>query len=336
MRENRLGDVFVDLSNVTKHELLGFSRHHAVLSRWDRLKAVWVQTRGEPSRFVLIADDSLLRALARPDQLRLSDLHRRGEAVFVPDADVELLRQATRVGGTVLSNDRFVDHLRMPGLEQVTLIGWVVRGETILLTQRPLERLRSAVISARARKQQLKEMGLAEDSPELSFRWYCRGSTCADELVAVPVIRHGSAMCPSCGAYLERGEPWRTPLWLKIMHRQTEVNRFVLEDGETVYVGRGTGDDTVSLAEDFDHAADVLRLDLKHVELQNSGGLLYVRDLDTTRGTALRYPVAGQRNIVSPPAPIPSNDTTVVPLNWKIVLGRTPFTIQISGGHGAQ
>jgi hypothetical protein len=324
-------DVFVDLSNVAKHKLLGFSQHHAALSRWDRLKAVWLQARGEPREFTLVADDSLLRALSRADQLRLQDLHRRGEAVFTPDADVELLRKAVRVSGAVLSNDRFVDHLRIPGLDKVSLVGWVVRGENVLLSQRPLERLRSAVISARARKQQLKDMGLVEESPELGFQWYCRDSTCPNDLVAIPVIRQNSTTCPSCGAYLERGERWRTPIWLKLMHGQTEVNRFVLQDGETVYLGRGTSDDTVSLAEDFDHAADVLALDLKHVELTNVEGRLYARDMDTARGTGLRHPVAGGRNIVSPPAPLSSDDAKAVAVNWKIVLGRTPFTIQISG-----
>jgi hypothetical protein len=334
MPDSDTGDVFVDLSNVSKHELLGFSQHHAALSRWDRLKAVWLHARGEPSRFVLVADDSLLRALSRPDQLRLQDLQRRGEAIMVRDADVELLREAARFGGTVLSNDRFVDHLRMSNLDKVTLVGWVVRGDTILLAERPLERLRSAVISARAQKQQLKQMGLGEDSPELGFRWYCRESSCGSDLVAIPALRRGTACCPACGAYLERGQPWRKPLWLKIMHGQSEVNRFVLEDGETVCVGRGTDDDTVSLAEEFEHASDVLALDLRHVELQNSGGRLYAVDLSTARGTALRYPVAGQRNLLSPPTSLLPGEARPVPTGWKIVLGRTPFTIQISGQQG--
>ena len=35
--------VFVDLSNVAKDPLLGFSADHAALSRWDRLRAVWLR-----------------------------------------------------------------------------------------------------------------------------------------------------------------------------------------------------------------------------------------------------------------------------------------------------
>lgn len=327
-------EVFVDLSNVVKHELLGFSHHHAALSRWDRLRAEWLRSRGNPKRFIIVADDSLPRALSRPDQLRLQDLISRGDAILSDNADVELLKRAVRASGTVLSNDRFVDHLRMPGIEKVSRVGWAVRGAHILLIQQPLERLRSAIISARAHKQLLKHAGLDADSPQLRFQWFCRDSTCVADLVPVPVIERGTALCPSCGAHLEQGPRWRAPIWIKIMHDQQEVNRFVLEDGESVYVGRGVDDETVSLADDFDHAADVLALDLRHVQLRNRDGRLYVIGQETAKGTALRYPVAGQRNLFSPPAPLSSGEEKLVPLGWKIVLARTPYLVQISGRQG--
>jgi hypothetical protein len=327
--------VFVDLSNVAKHELLGFSQHHAALLRWDRLKREWLRTRGEQVEFVLVADESLYRALSAADQRRLRDAELKSELVLVRDADVELLRRAVQCGGTVLSNDRFVDHLRMPGLDRVSLVGWVVRGENLLLVDRTLERLRSAIISARAHKQLLKEAGLGEDSPELRFRWHCREKTCGEDLVPVPVMRSGSAMCPSCGAFLERGNAWRDPIWLKIMHGQIEVNRFVLEEGQAVFVGRGADDDTISLAEDFDHAADVLALDLHQVQLANRGGKLYAVGQETSKGAALRYPVGGQRNFLAPPVPLRAGEERLVSLGWKIALARTPYTVQISGGTGS-
>jgi hypothetical protein len=123
-------------------------------------------------------------------------------------------------------------------------------------------------------------------------------------------------------------------LWLKLKHGEEEVNRFVLENGETTFVGRGTDDDIVSLPDEFDYASDVLALDLRHIELTNSGGQLLVRDLGGARGTALRYPVAGRRNLLSPPMPLPTDKYTTVSTGTKIVLGRTPFTIQISGQAG--
>lgn len=193
------GTVFVDLSNVTKHELLGYSQNHAALSRWDRLKNEWIRTRGDSWDFVLVADQSLYRALSAPDQRRLKDADLRGDVILVEDADAEILHRAVQHEGTVLSNDRFVDHLRMPGLNRVSLVGWVVRGDNLLFVDRPLERLRSAVISARAHKQLLKKAGLTEDSPELRFRWHCREKTCGDDLVPVPVIRGTRRFAPRAG-----------------------------------------------------------------------------------------------------------------------------------------
>lgn len=327
--------VFVDLSNVAKHDLLGHSQHHAALLRWDRLKNEWLRSRGEPSDFILVADSSLHRALSVPDQRRLREAEIAGNVVLVDDADTEILDRAVRAGGMVLSNDRFVDHLRLPGVNQVRLVGWVVRGDNVILVDRSLERLRSAVISARAHKQLLKEAGLREDSPQLRFRWFCRETTCGDDLVPVPALKNGSAICPSCGAFLERGDEWRDPIWLKIMHGQIEVNRFVLEEGEAVFVGRGADDDTISLADDFDHAADVLALDLRQIRLENRGGKLYAIGQETAKGTALRYPVGGQRNFLAPPVPLQSSEERLISLGWKIVLARTPFTVQISGGTGS-
>jgi hypothetical protein len=326
--------VFVDLSNVTKHDLLGFSQHHAAFSRWDRLKNEWLRSRGDSFEFILIADNSLYRALSNADQRKLKDAELRGEIVLAEDADTEILRRAVTGGGTVLSNDRFVDHLRMPGLDSVRLVGWAVRGDNLLLVDRSLDRLRSAIISARAHKQLLKEAGLQEDSPQLRFRWFCRETTCSDDLVPVPAVKSDSTSCPSCGAFLEKGDEWRDPVWLKIMHGRTEINRFVLEEGENVFVGRAADDETISLADDFDHVSDVLALDLHQILLQNRGGKLYVIGQETARGTALRYPVGGQRNLLAPPVPVKPGEERLISIGWKIVLARTPFTVQISGGTG--
>ena len=43
---------FSSTSNVTKHELLGYSQNHAALSRWDRLKNEWIRTQGDSWDFV--------------------------------------------------------------------------------------------------------------------------------------------------------------------------------------------------------------------------------------------------------------------------------------------
>ncbi len=56
----------------------------------------------------------------------------------------------------------FVDHLRMPGLDRVALIGWAVRDGVLRLVPRSLDRLQSVLISQRAEKQLRKELGLSD------------------------------------------------------------------------------------------------------------------------------------------------------------------------------
>lgn len=227
--------VFVDLSNVAKDELLGYSTEHAAMSRWDRLKAVWTRERpAPPATFLLIADSSLVRALSAGDRTRLAQLVERGQAVVVPDADVEVLRRAVHSCGVALSNDRYVDHRKTEGLDRAQLVGWVVRGDSIRLQQRSLERLLSAVISARAKKQALKDLGLREDAPELDYRWFCRNDGCSTDLVVLPLLTRGNVTCPDCGSFLDRGDPWSDPIWLKVLHDGKEVRRFVLEAGEVL------------------------------------------------------------------------------------------------------
>lgn len=326
--------VFVDLSNVAKDPLLGYSTEHAALSRWDRLRSVWLRERTPGAYFMLIADASLPRALSLSDRSRLATLVERGEAIVATDADVEVLRRAISSGGVALSNDRYVDHRRTEGLEQVALVGWIVRGDSVRLQKRSLSRLLSALISGRAQRQALKELGLSEDSPELQYRWHCTNEVCSSQIVALPRMRSGSPMCPDCDAFLSRGPAWNRPIWIKIMHGPDEVTRFVLEDGDGTFVGQGDGDDVISLGPPAVRATEVDGLDDRHVELCNVNGVLRVRDNSTGSGTRLRRPAAGQLNRLSPPMPVSDSTFTTVGVGTKILLGGSAFTVQLSGGAG--
>jgi hypothetical protein len=326
--------VFVDLSNVSKDPLLGFSADHAALSRWDRLRAVWLRERGGQPVFTLVADSSLPRALSVTDHSRFTAMLNSGEAVIAADADTEVLTRAVTGMGIALSNDRYVDHRKLAGLDKARLMGWIVRGNTVRLQERSLDRLMSAVISARAQKQAFKELGIAEDSPELGFRWFCRDGGCEEELLAVPRFTLGKVVCPACGGFLERGSPWRTPIWIKIMHGSNEVTRFVLEAGERVYVGRGVGADIVTVNSPPESNDELLGVDERHVELTNTDGRLGVRDNHTSSRTTLRRQVIGMPGKFQPPMPVPVDGETAIGIGTKVVLGQTPFTIQIAGSRG--
>lgn len=326
--------VFVDLSNVSKDPLLGFSADHAALSRWDRLRAVWLRERGGQPVFTLIADSSLPRALSVTDQSRFTAMLKSGDAVMAADADTEVLTRAVTAMGIALSNDRYVDHRKLAGVDKARLVGWIVRGDTVRLQERSLERLLSAVISARAQKQTFKELGIEEDAPELAFRWFCRDTVCSETLVAVPRFKRGDALCPSCGGFVYRGAPWHSPIWIKIMRGADELSRFLLEDGESTFVGRGLGDDVVTVAGDADDAQVLTHLAERHVELTNAEGALLLRDNNTEQGTTLRRQVKGQLGKFQPPMPVPTDRMTVVGIGTKVALGKSPITIQIAGSWG--
>jgi len=245
---------------------------------------------------------------------------------MVADADTEVLARAMKGSGIALSNDRYVDHRKLAGLHRARLVGWVVRGENVRLQERSLERLLSAVISARAQKQAFKELGIEEDAPELAFRWFCRNAACQQDLVAGPWLKHGDATCPACGAVLEKGKSWVLPIWVKVLNGPDEVIRFVLEDSEHVFVGRGQGDDVINIGVWGSESPEE-----RHIELTNSGGSLLVRDNNTVQGTVLRRQVKGRPGKFQPPVRVPADRTELVSIGTKVVLGATPFAVQISG-----
>ncbi len=325
-----VGLVFVDLSNVCKDATLGFSENHAALHRWERLRAEWLRVRGRAD-FVLVADRSLLTALSRLEQVRLHALADAGQAVIVDDADTEVLRRAIAAEGSALSNDRFVDHRRLEGLQKAHLVGWVARRDGIRFQERSLARLLSVLVSRRADKQALKDLGLQEDSTLLQRKWFCRNSGCDRDLIATPRVVQNAPTCPACGGFLEAGDTWRLPLWLKVLHGDAELARTVLEDGEHLILGNGTDSNTLPLPSEAASRPDVLLLSDRHAEFANVSGQLFVTDLGTAHGTAVRLPPAGARNVLLPPAPVLSHRPTPVPAGAKVVLARTRITCQLSG-----
>jgi len=327
-----VGDqLFVDLSNVAKDPLLGFSTQHATLVRWDRLKSAWNRDRGVPAHILLVADSSLKVALNRQEQSMLERWVASKAATLVPDADVEVLRQAMAVDGIALSNDRYVDHRRIDGLQRVRLVGWVVRGGGIRFQDRSLDRLLSAMISERGYKQEMKRRGVEQDSPELRFRWHCVYGGCDEDLVMLPTSINGSVRCPSCESYLEHGPLWNSPIWIKIMDTSGEVTRFVLEDGDQVFVGRSRAHGVIALDGLVNDGQDLSTVDERHLELQNTEGVLNIRDNGSQHGTRVRRPAAGNLNRLSPPMPILSSGYVVVGRGAKIVLGQSRVVVQISG-----
>jgi hypothetical protein len=115
------------------------------------------------------------------------------------------------------------------------------------------------------------------------------------------------------------------------MDTSGEVTRFVLEDGDQVVIGRSTGDGVISLDGLVGDAQDLSTVEARHVELQNSEGVLRIRDNGSEHGTRIRRPAAGNLNRLSPPMPVLGSDFVVVGRGTKIVLGQSRVVVQISG-----
>ncbi len=327
-----MGVVVVDLSNVVRDRSLGESTHLADLGRWYRLRAAFKNGTDPSADFQLVADASLRQDLSRIEQTEFDRLVQQGIVTVVPDADVEVLNRAINQAGTALSNDRFVDHRRIEGLTRAHLMGWVARGASIRIVARPLERLLSAMISQRALQQELKDAGLTEDSPELRTKWTCIDPECLRDLVAVPRMKAGSARCPQCDSYLDRGAPWRRPVWLKVLDATGDLARFVLEEGDefpltealAIRGVRSRDGENVSMAE----------LIPEGIYVRNQLGAVYIYLLSAALGVRVRYPASGQLNRYSPPAPAPIEQWVALTTGLKVVLGPAGATLQLAGSKG--
>ena len=327
-----VGVVVVDLSNVARDRSLGASSHLADLGRWYRLHAAFRAEVDPSADFQLVADASLRQDLSRVDQTEFDRLVREGDVTVVPDADVEVLARAIDHAGAALSNDRFVDHRRIEGLTRANLMGWVARGSSIRIVARPLERLLSAMISQRALQQELKDAGLTDDSPELRTRWTCVDPACLLDLVAVPRMKAGSARCPQCNSYLDRGAPWRRPVWLKVLNATGDLARFVLEDNDELPLVEALAMRGVQ-SRDGENLS-IAALIPEGVYVRNRLGAVHVYLLSQASGVRLRYPASGQRNLHSPPVPAPVDHWVALTTGLKVVLGPAGTTLQLAGSKG--
>lgn len=327
-----MGVVVVDLSNVARDRSLGESSHLADLGRWYRLRAAFRGGVDPSADFQLVADASLRQDLSRVDQTEFDRLVQEGVVTVVPDADVEVLARAIDHAGAALSNDRFVDHRRIEGLTRARLTGWVARGASIRIVARPLERLLSAVISQRALEQELKDAGLTGDSPELQTKWTCVDPACLRDLVAVPRMRAGSARCPQCDSYLDRGAPWRRPSWLKVLDATGDLARFVLEEDDEFPLTEALA--MRGLQSRDGENVSIAALIPEGVYVRNRMGAVHIYLLSPALGVRLRYPASGQRNRHSPPVPAPVDQWIALTTGLKVLLGPSGAILQLAGSKG--
>ena len=321
----------VDLSNVLRDDTLTPSPRRAAWGRWDKLRGAWVRQFGVPSEgFHLVADSNLRQDLSASDQVMFDNQASRGVLRTSNYADPVLLDVAVQHGYAVISRDTFADHRKRRGVSGLSIYLWRSRpsGQVDFL-RRDVSMPMSAVISFRQDNEQIKRMGLDPDASELTHKWYCRHEPCGESLVVVPDMRAGAPKCPECGSYLERGDKWDDPVWVKVLHGSEVVRFFFLEHGDEIILGRTAGDGVEEIASGLPDD-EQSRISRRHLQIRNDAGTVFVTDLSSNGCKVSHADPTGRRRWL-PPAPWPKNKEQALRARDRLRLNSTKIVIELSG-----
>lgn len=323
--------VVVDLSNVLRDEKLVQSRKLASWGRWVKLKGEWIRQFGPPERgFRLVADANLRQDLSAGDKVTFDRLASTGSLRISGYADPELIDLAVQLGFPVISRDSFADHMKRPGANSLHLYTWRSRPSgSVDFLRRDVSLPMSAVISFRQDHEQIKRLGLASESPELDYKWFCRHTPCPESLVVVPDMHSGKAKCPSCESFLERGDRWHDPVWIKVLHGNQVVRYFFLEHGDEVVLGRQAANGVEEIAADLPED-EQSRVSRRHLVLRNDAGTLLVTDVSSNGCKVSHADPTGRRRWM-PPAPWPQNKEQALRERDRLRLSSTKLVIELSG-----
>lgn len=340
-------DAVVDVSNVCWSPQLPPVGYRAPL--WHRLELVlgaWRELHGSDTRFTLVADESLARALdnaAEYERLRDS-----GELATPPVADSLILDLARDRGLHVLTRDHYVDHrVEHPWIESSPerFHCWStddgrVRIEPLDIVPRSAQTVSQAIEVKGLRRTRLDSKNPLHRKI-LGTRWKCVNALCVqaaqwqDQLLVWPVVTpSGRVLCPSCNRRLHGLGP-RDPLYEAVVeHRESreEVMRFPLEVNSPVIVGRGAALKGVNLA--IDSSPALLQVSRKHLlmrieDMNGKTRRMVVIDLESSNGTMVeRWAGAAFHE----PVPLIPGRETFIGSKDRLILGGAVI-IRLSGKH---
>jgi hypothetical protein len=331
--------VLVDLSNITRQSTIGPSVYPASLQRWDRTRAAWIAEFGQPDDgFYLVADANLASKMSASDRRKLEDLVARGEAEIAPsgvEADDIIMDYLARRTATVVALDKYRDKMNRPEARESDIRLIVVRGASLTFEKRKHERILSAHRTSLADAKLMQRLGLHDNSPELGFRWLCKTATC-QPVVELPDVQRGVPACPHCGAFLDKGERWRRPVWVKLMTRETaqsrwaEADRFIIEDGDERIIGREHEYRDGAELEVLPFLAEqVGMISRRHLQIDNVDGTIFVEDLGSTHGTDIQAALPNGQ--WAPWVPLRSGVRRQFTKRTRIRLAKTHLVIELSG-----
>ncbi len=322
--------VLVDLSNACRDTALGFSSNGASWQRWLRLRAAVCVRLGDSVTFFLVADSNLRRLFSRSDQIRYDQSLADGVLEVSDEADRLLLATAVGRNAGVLSNDRFTDYLKMPGVAKLKVLRWGVRMGTVLLSEVQMELPHSILVTERAEREERKRNWA--DAADLKRRWRCANAACPETSVLVPDFRNNSALCPRCSSYLFDDGDWNLAAMVKVLCYGEEVGRFILEDGDRLVMGAASDSGAVDISQRL-KSSDAGRVSARHLEVSNADGQIFVEDLNSAHGSELLVPAdsALRRRAWRPGARIQSGRVVALKRGFRVRLGGTQLVVELSG-----
>lgn len=340
-------DAVVDVSNVCWSPQLPPVGYRAPL--WQRLDLVlgaWRELRGADTRFTLVADESLARAL--DDASGYHRLRESGELATPPVADSLILDLARDQGLHVLTRDHYVDHrTQHPWIESSPerFHCWGTADDRVRIEPLDIVPRSAQTISHAMEVKDLRRTKLDSKNPLhrriLGTRWRCVNSLCVqaaqwqDQLLVWPVVTPGGrVLCPSCNRRLLGLGP-RDPLYEAVVeHRESreEIMRFPLEVNSPVIVGRGATLKGINIA--VGQSPAVLQVSRRHLlmrieDVNGKTRRMVVIDLESSNGTTVeRWAGSGFHE----PAPLTPNKETFIGSKDRLILGGS-LIIRLSGKH---
>lgn len=320
-------DLVVDLSNVCRDPSLGRSDRPADWTRWIRLQSALRQHLGQPISAFLVADGNLRRLMSRGDQIRFDREHENGNLITSSVADQTLLEAALDRNGHVVSNDKFTDYMRLPGILKLPILRWQAVELEIRVHDAFLQMPHSVEITRRQEQEEKKRRWA--DTVHLNRKWLCANVACEEEIVLVPDLKPGAASCPICGAYLQDLGPYSDAVMIKILVDGRETNRLTLESGQSVTIGRA--ESTVDLTPALD-ADQVRRISRQHLRITNAEGVVTAEDLGSSNGSELLKP-AGKLGVRMwrPGTRMKSGEPRSMDPGSRVRLARIPVVVEVSG-----
>jgi hypothetical protein len=302
-------DAVVDVSNVCWSPHLPPVGCRTPL--WHRLElvlAAWCELHGSRARFMLVADESLVRAL--DDVVEYRRLQDSGELATRAVADSLILTLARDRGLQVITRDHYVDHRALhPWIENSPerFHCWNTANGSVRIEPLDIVPRSAQTVSEAVEVKGLKRTKLNSGNPQhrkmLGTRWKCANTFCVeaaqwqDQLLVWPVVSpRGTALCPSCNTPLLALGP-RDPLYEAVVEHcgtDEEIMRFPLEVNSPVIVGRGSTLKGINLAlppASFRSAA--MQVSRQHllmrIEEANGGNRrMVVIDLGSSNGTEVQ------------------------------------------------